>query len=506
MRHDEYARHDATGLAALVASGEVQPRELLALALARLEAVGPTLNPVAVRMDAIAHARLDEPLAGPFAGVPFLLKDWNQHYAGVVSTGGSVARRNWIPDAHSTTTDRFLAAGLVAFGRTTTPELALLATTETRLHGATRNPHDPRRTPGGSSGGAAAAVASGIVPMAGASDGGGSIRIPAGYCGLFGFRPGRGIVPEGPAVGEGWEGANSELVLTRSVRDAATMLDVLAGADPGAPFLLRGPDPAFAEALRRPPGRLRIRFTTASPIGSPVDPESVAAVEGAARLLAGLGHDVGEEAPPIDGAALAASFLDLYCGQVAADVAATRALTGAGLGAFEPRTRALARLGRAMPAGLYVASRRRWNDFARALGRFFGSCDLLMLPTAAGPPPLIGELAPDAMERVSQALLVVPGIAALGRRFGTIEALARDSLARTPFTQLSNLTGTPSMSVPLHRAAVEPGGPLLPFGVQFVGPVGSEARLLSLAAELEQAAPWDAYLSRSCGSAGASTG
>lgn len=490
MRYDEYAAHDATALAALVARGEVTAADLLETALARLDAVGALLNPIAVPMVEIARARAAGPLAGPFAGVPFLLKDWGQEYAGVGDTGGSRARRGVVGTRHSTYTQRCLDAGLVIFGRTTTPELALLATTETALHGPTRNPWAPGRTPGGSSGGAAAAVAGGIVPMAGASDGGGSIRIPASYCGLFGFRPGRGLIPHGPQAAEGWEGASSEFVLTRSVRDAAAMLDVLAGPDAGAPYPLARPAVSGMAAIARPPARLRIGMTTESPIGGPVDAEAVAAVTAAAGLLERLGHHVEPAAPAIDGRLLARCFLDLYLGQVPADIAQARAQTGAGMGAFELTTRGLGRLGRALPAGDYVASRRRWNEFGRALAAFFEGYDLLLLPTVAAPPPRIGALDPPFGQRLALHALAIPGFAAMVRRTSLLETLSRENLALVPFTQLSNMTGTPSMSVPLHWGAPAPGEAPVPFGAQFVGPVGGEPLLLALAAELESAAPW----------------
>ncbi|HKM62680.1 MAG TPA: amidase [Acidisphaera sp.] len=489
MRVDEYMAQDATGLAALVARGEVSADELLTAALARLDEVRG-LNAIAVPMVEIGRARAATPLSGPFAGVPFLLKDWSQDYAGQPNTGGSRARESWISDRHSTYTQRCLDAGLVIFGRTTTPELALKAVTETALYGPTRNPWDERRSPGGSSGGAAAMVAACVVPMAGASDGGGSIRIPAGYCGLFGFRAGRGRMPQGPQAGEGWEGANSEGVLTRSVRDSAAMLDLLCGTDVGAPFVHARPAQPFADALRAEPGRLRIGMSLASPVGAPVAGQAVDAVRIAAELLESLGHHVEPAEPQIDGAVLAQCFLALYVGQVAADVEAARSRTGARLSDFESDTLMLAKLGRAMPAGEYVTWRRRWNELARALADYFERYDLLLLPTTAGPPPLIHELdLPKAQMRLVSVLNRLP-VGKLLHASGMLAKLANDSLGRTPFTQLSNLTGTPSMSVPLHWARPEPHEPEVPYGVQFVAPVGEEARLFSLAAQLEQAAPW----------------
>ena len=325
MRTDEYLQHDATGLAALVTRREVSAADLLAAALARANEVEPHLNAICVRMDAIAAARARDTLSGPFAGVPFLLKDIHQDYEGQPTTAACRPLPDRPAAAHSTFTQRCLAAGLVICGKTATPELGLKAVTEPRLRPSTRNPWAPDRTPGGSSGGAAAAVAAGIVPMAGASDGGGSIRIPAGYCGLFGLKASRGRVPNGPAHDEVWDGASTEGVLSRSVRDTARMLDVIAGPDAGAPFVIAPPERPFADEVARPPGRLRIGFSTRSPLDSPVHAQAVTAVAGAAALLAGLGHEVEAAAPDIDGAAVARCYLTLYLGHVAADLAAIRA-------------------------------------------------------------------------------------------------------------------------------------------------------------------------------------
>ena len=486
----EYADYDALGLAALIASGEVSTSEVLDAALARAAEMQPMLNAICIPMTEIARTRAAAPLKGPFAGVPFLIKDIAQDYAGVPTTAGSRALRNWVPQRHAEIVERFLRAGLVIFGKTATPEFALKALTETALFGATRNPWDLERTPGGSSGGAAAAVAAGIVPIAGASDGGGSIRIPAAYCGLFGLRPSRGRVPPGPSHGEFWDGASSEHVLSRSVRDSAHMLDALAGADVGAPFRIAAPERPFAEELRREPGRLRIGFSTRSPIDTPVAPECVAAVEHAARLLESLGHHVEIAEPKVDGHALARCFLTMYFGQVAANIAEARAATGARDSDFELDTRGLGMLGRALSAGEYVESRRRWNEFARALGAFHQRYDLLMLPSVAMPPSKIGELELPAGEQLALKLALRLGVGKLLLKSGIIDQFAQKSLQRVPFTQLSNLTGTPSMSVPLHYAAVEAGAPELPFGVQFVAAHGEEGLLIRLAAQLERAQPW----------------
>ena len=486
--NQQWAGQDATGLAALVARGEVTAAELLEDAIAAADGPGAELNAVPIRFDTQARNRAAGPLTGPFAGVPFLLKDIGQEYAGQPHTAGTATHRNRLPAVHSAYTARCLDAGLVIFGRTATPELGLRAQTESRLWGPSRNPWDLARSPGGSSGGAAASVAGGIVAMAGANDGGGSIRIPAAYCGLFGLKPSTGRVSWGPAMGLAWEGASANGVLSWSVRDTARMLDVLSVPEPGE--LFRAPPPArpYAEEVGAPPGRLRIGFSTASPVGADVAQANVDAVEQAARLLESLGHDVAAAAPAIDGRAVARAYLALYLGQVGADVADA----GAGDAAFELETGLLASLGRALSAAEYVTALRGWNGFARALGAFHETYDLWLLPTVAGPPPRIGELGLPALQQRVLPILRRLRAGRLLLRVGLLETMARDGLARTPFTQISNMTFTPSMSVPLHMAPAEAGGPALPVGVQFVARYGAEDMLLRLAAQIEEAAPWAA--------------
>lgn len=481
----DYLQHDATGLAEGIRRGDFTAAEALAAAQARAQAVNPRINAIVIGMETQARARLQERLDGPFAGVPFLIKDIIQDYAGVPATSGSRALMNWRPPSHANVTQRFLDAGLVIFGKTNTPELALKGICEPEAWGATRNPWDLERTPGGSSGGAAAAVAAGIVPMAGANDGGGSIRIPAACCGLFGLRPSRGRVPLGPRLGEAWEGASSDHVVTRSVRDSARLLDAIQGADIGAPFEIRPPERPYAEEIRREPGPLRIAYSTASPIGTPVDAECIEATRATAQLLARLGHRVEEAAPQIDGLALARCYITMYMGQVAASMAEIGAGTGASSGDFEVETRTLGLLGRALSAGEYVQAHRQWNDFSRALGRFFQTYDLYLTPTLATPPVRIGELSLPGWQRLAQRLLQRLRAGRLLLRSGIGDQITQESLAKVPFTQLANLTGTPAMSVPLHWSSAG-----LPLGSQFIAPFGEEGRLLRLAAQLEQAQPW----------------
>jgi amidase len=488
MQHADYLAHDATALAARVAAGDVTPHELLDLALAQHARVHGRVNAVVRLMETEARAQAAGPLRGPLAGVPFLIKDGVQDYAGIPTTYGSRALRRNVPAAHAHVVRRYLEAGLVVFGKTNLPEFAIRAVTDPELFGRTNNPWDLGRTPGGSSGGAAAAVAAGIVPMAAGNDGGGSLRIPAACCGLFALRPSRGRVSSGPGIGEVWFGASSEGVISRSVRDSALALDVLHGAEPGDPFVIAPPAAPYVELMRRDPGRLRIGYATASPIGTDVHPEAVRAVEHTARLLARLGHDVEEAAPAIDGAALAQSYLHLYFGQIPAAVARARAL-GARRGELELMNRILVTLGDSVAATRLTTELNRWNDFSRALGDFFGRYDLFLTPTLAHPPIAHGTGDPSPAEQRLLGFLHGTGILGVLARLGlldrTVDRIATDNLRYVPFTQLSNLTGTPSMSVPLHWTADG-----LPLGVQFTGPFGSEDRLLQLARQLEDAQPW----------------
>lgn len=489
MQFADYLASDATALAQTVSRGDVRPAELLDLALAQHRRVHGSVNAIVRLMEDEARSQISSgATAGPFGGVPFLIKDGVQDYAGLPTSYGSRSMAGIVPSRHAYVVERYLKAGLVIFGKTNLPEFAIRAVTDPELFGRTNNPWDLTRTPGGSSGGAAAAVAAGIVPMAAGNDGGGSLRIPAACCGLFSVRPSRGRVSSGPGIGEVWFGASSEGVISRSVRDSALALDVLQGAQPGDPFVIAPPAEPYVEAMRREPGRLRIGFTTASPIGTEVHPEAVRAVRSAARLLESLGHHVEEAAPQIDGAALAQSYLHMYFGQIPAAVARAKSL-GARPGDLELMNRILVTLGSSVSAVELTTQLNRWNEFSRALAAFHAQYDLLLTPTLAAPPIVHGTGDPSGLEKGLLGFLHGTGVLGVLARLGlldsTVQKIATDNLRYVPFTQLSNLTGTPSMSVPLYWT---PDG--LPLGVQFVGRFGSEDRLLQLARQLEEAQPW----------------
>ncbi len=492
MKSSEYLQRDAVSLAECVARGEITPAELLDLALRQSAAAQPTTNAICRPMEREARAQLAKPLSGRFAGVPFLIKDCAQDYAGLPTSYASRSMLKRPASAHAHVVRRYLEAGLVIFGKTNLPELALKGVSDSQVFGRACNPWNADHTPGGSSGGSAAAVASGVVPMAAGNDGGGSIRIPAACCGLFGLKPSRGRISSGPGFGEYWFGASCEGVISRSVRDTAAALDVLSGGEAGDPFVIARPAEAYAQAMERDPPRLRIAFTSASPIGTAVHPEAVAAVNQAANLLRSLGHEVEEASPDIDGAGLAKAFLHVYFGQVPAMVREARAL-GAKRSDFELLTRVLDTIGGAISAGALTTQLLKWNEFARGLARFLDRYDMLLTPTLAHPPIRHGQGDPTAMEQTALDLLDRAGLLGLlargGLLDGTIDKIARDSLQYVPFTQLANLAGTPAMSVPLHWTADG-----LPLGVQFVARFGEEDRLLQLARQLEAARPWFARL------------
>lgn len=484
----ELDRYDALGLAERVRSGEVTAAELLEASIERAERLNPRLNAIVRPMYAYGRNALAAGIPeGPFSGVPFLLKDLLQPLGGEAMACGTGALRDYRPELDGFVVERYRRAGLVIFGKTNVPELGLVATTEPAAYGPTRNPWDPERTPGGSSGGAGAALAAGIAPIVAANDGGGSIRIPAAWCGLFGLKPSRGRVPAGPAAAEVWEGAVVDLVLSRSVRDSAAALDALAGPAAGDAFVRAAGGVGYHALLTAPLRPLRIAFSTRSPIGGPVHPECIRAVESTASLLASLGHRVEACDVPVDGMEVARAYLTLYFGQVATDVRWIRATVGDAetKRGLEETTRLLAVIGESMSAAEYIESHRMWNTFARAMARFHATYDLYLTPTTAAPPPRIGELDPSRIERL--AMRVVNTLRAGGavRAAGLPEKMAHENLSLVPFTQLANLTGQPAMSVPLHW-----GADGLPYGVHFVAPIGDEATLLQLAARLEEARPW----------------
>ncbi|NLA40128.1 MAG: amidase [Smithella sp.] len=487
-RFREYDKYDGLGLAELVRKKEVTPLELCEEAIGRIDKLNPQLNAVICRMDDAARAAAMSPIPeGPFSGVPFLCKDLVSAIAGAPMTKGSKSCRNYVPSFDSEMARRFKAAGLIVLGKTNTPEFGLMGVTEPELHGPTRNPWNPDVTPGGSSGGSGAAVAAGFTPLASGGDGGGSIRIPSSCCGLFGLKPTRGRNPQGPESGEVWQGAEVEGVLTRSVRDAAAVLDATNGADPGAPYILPRPERPYLEDTRQNPPRLKIGFTVESPLKADVHPECVEAVRNAAKLLESLGHAVEEARPDIDGETVGKSYIMLYFGEVAADIRELTSVVGRPLthADTEEATWALNLLGNTFSAGDFVLAKRQWNTFARQMAKFHETYDLYLTPTIASLPPRIGELRQKPVELAFLKIINSLNLGGLLRATGIADMLATKGLSKMPFTQLANLTGQPAMSVPLHWSREG-----LPCGVQFIGRFGEESLLFQLAGQLERAQPW----------------
>ena len=487
MRFPEYDDHDATALAALVRSGSVSAEELVDAAIARIEARNPQLNAVVHTMFERARKQAKEPRTGPFAGVPFLLKDLMAEDAGEPSTSSCTLGSAWRAPHDAELVARFKRAGLIVVGRTNTPELGIMGTTEPAFRGAAHNPWDLERSTGGSSGGSAAAVAARLVPMAHAGDGGGSIRIPASHCGLVGLKPTRGRNPLGPDGGEHWAGLVEEHVVARSVRDSAAILDATCGPDPGAPYQVRDPDGPYADEVGQPPGALRIAFTTQPLFAGAQDADCQAAVTEAATLARELGHHVEEALPSFDRAGLVRAYLYIVAAGVASDLAvlAQRAGRAPRAADVEPATWLLYSIARALSAADYVAAVDLVRRTSRDVARFFETYDVLLTATTARPPVRLGELAVSKSERFQLGVLRALPLKALLMK--SVDEMAKGPLAATPNTQLFNMTGQPAMSLPLHWNAAG-----LPIGTQWVARYGREDVLFRLAAQLEQARPWAA--------------
>ena len=462
----ELSSLDATALADLVRSRSVSPLELVEATIARIEQINPSLNAIVTPMYDQARAIAAQPVSGPFAGVPFLLKDLLASYAGVRLTCGSRFLKDFVAPSDTELVSRFRRAGLIVVAKTNTPEFGLLPTTEPELFGPTRNPWALTRTPGGSSGGSAAAVAAGIVPMAHANDGGGSIRIPASCCGVFGFKPTRARVPLSPTCGDVMSGLVVEHAVTQSVRDSARLLDAIAGPDLGDPYWAPPLRRVLAEETGTDPGRLHIAFTAAAPTGVAVHPDCVAAVQDAAALCAELGHEVTEAAPKLDGERLVHSFTAVWAAGTAWTIDSIAQTTGLKPTPeqFERFTWNLAERGRRITASEYLLAVQALQLEGREIARFQQTYDVWLTPTLAEPPLPLGTL-PTAVDDPMPTLM--------------------RATAFVPFTPLCNASGQPAMSVPLFWN--EAG---LPIGTHFVGRFGDEATLFRLAAQLEAARPW----------------
>lgn len=462
----EYSNYDGLGLAELIASKQITPLELLTAVRQRVELLNPKLNALCHLFFDKAEAQIQENSGtGPFRGVPFALKDLGVYLTGTITSGGSRMWKNNVATFDSTLVSRYKQAGLIIFGKSNSPELGLTVTTESALFGETRNPWNLERTTGGSSGGSAALVASRILPMAHGSDGGGSIRIPASCCGIFGLKPTRSRVPLGPSSFEGWNGCSHHHALTISVRDSAALLDATAGQELGSPFFSPKPPRPFLDEIANPPGSLKIALITASPSGVPVDPECRGAAVEAAKLCERLGHKVEEAAFPINNDVLREAFLGVLQVSLARTLDDGAAMSGRPVSEqdVETATWSMMQAGRGISSVAYSRAIVTLHQIGLTMARFQQGYDVILSPTLSKPPVALGVL------RLSQD----PAI------FGKNVTEFMHS------TSLYNVTGQPSMSVPLHWT---PDG--MPVGVMFSGRFGEDALLLRLAAQLEKAQPW----------------
>jgi Asp-tRNA(Asn)/Glu-tRNA(Gln) amidotransferase A subunit family amidase len=485
----EYDQHDALGLADLVARGEVTAAELVETAISRVEQLNPKLNAVVAKhYESARRLAAEGPPPGPFAGVPFLIKDL-AFVEGDLATLGSVFFRDYRPDVTSEYIRRVQAAGFIPIGRTNSSEFGLLPTVEPTLHGPTRNPWDTAHSSGGSSGGAAAATAAGMVPMAHASDGGGSIRIPASACGVFGLKPSRGRMPRYP--GSAADYLSLDLAVSRSVRDSAALLDATHGEVAGGTYYVAPPESRFADAVNAEPQPMRIAFAHDDFRGRRVDSECVDAAEATAAALRSAGHTLIEANPVVDGQSLAEAFLVVWeslaegifalildeaakrrtgrlLRRVLGDWRAMKVIARldkrrSGMDAFEPFTWRLADLSRRRTPALLEAAKTELQRVSHVVGRFLEEYDMHLTPVLGSAPVALGEIDQEA----------------------DWDDVVEQLFKYVAFTPVANFSGMPAMSVPTYWADAG-----LPVGAHFMSRLGSESQLLSLAGQLERLMPW----------------
>ena len=487
MAFSDYANCDGLGLAELVRRKKVSPLDLVDEAIARIEIHNPKINAVVLRMYERAREKAKGKLPdGPFTGVPFMIKDLHTTLEGVPTSHGNKLLRD-VPAAFTTElAKRWEESGVIVVGKTNTPEFGLTPYTESDTLGPARNPWDTSRTTGGSSGGSGAAVAARLVPLASASDGGGSIRIPASACGIFGLKPTRGRTPTGPVIGESWNGFDIEHVITRSVRDSAAMLDATKGPDVGAAYVIPDTEP-FLKEVGKKPGKLRIAFSTKPMLGKNVHADCVKGVEETVSLLKALGHELIEDAPAINNEEYSLHFLTVVAGQMRADIEETAEAAGKKVSPddFDITTFGTGLFGTILKASDYVRALRYLQSRSREIGRFFENYDVLLTPVLNQPPVKIGALKPSASEQTQLKVIARTGATWVLEAMNVIKPLAAQTFEFIPWTPVFNVTGQPAMSVPLHWN--EEG---LPIGMNFVGKWGDEATLFRLAGQLEKEKPW----------------
>ena len=484
----EYTQYDALGLAALVNSGEVSAKELLDAAVSQANTLNPKLNAIIHRFDERAYAAAQSGLpTGAFTGVPYLLKDLFFSFEGEPIKMGSRSV-NIVSETDNEIVKRMKATGVNTFGKTNTPEFGLIITTEPKVHGAAHNPFKKGYSTGGSSGGSAAAVTSGIVSMAGAGDGGGSIRFPAAWCGVFGMKPSRGRNPMGPAFGEGWDGAVADHVITRSVRDSAAMLDATSGAEVGAPYVIAPPTGTFLQAAMRAPRPLTIALHKQPLIANTVvDKEVLGVLEKTVKQLEAMGHRVVAAEPNINIEQFWHDFIVVVCAHTAFTIDNIERRFGSEhVSNLEAQTYNMALLGRSLSAVDLVHAKHGWHDSQYQTGLLLEQYDMILSPTVPTAAVKHGVLPPSRMDEL---LMRSSGVLNKGFNMGkfafssgAIEKLSQPVLSKMAFTLLGNITGLPAMSVPLGMSKKG-----LPIGMQFIGRMNDESTLFSLAGELERA-------------------
>lgn len=484
----EYINHDALGLAELVRNGQVTSSELLHTARKRLEMVNPAINAVICPMDKLADslaANVD--VKAPFCGVPFLVKDLMLPFAGYPLSNGSNAMKTFIPKGNSPMADTIIQAGLVVFGKTNTSELGASSLTNPVAFGETRNPWDHALNSGGSSGGSSAAVAARVVPMAYSSDGGGSIRFPASYCGIFGYKPSRGLNRYEDFT-KAWGGAVVSHVSTVSVRDSAAYLDVVSGHTNADYSVANPPSRSYLYSSKHLPPSLRIGLIRCSPLGSPINGSCIAAADTAAKHCEKLGHSI-EEIPSwgFDGVELMRAFLTIVFRYTARDLADMAHLVGKSVSQIdvELNTRFMAEVGAGIGDDRVVWALDVWKKAAGKMAKLHEAYDVVITPTVATPPLAASALDPNTLERLAMKVMVSTG---LGRKLYSakfLDAVIEKSLYQTPFTPIANMTGQPAMSVPLYWDSNN-----LPHGSHFMAAEGNDKLLFQLAGQLEAEYPW----------------
>jgi len=486
-RFSDYEEFDALGLAKLVKDGEVSAHELLAEAKARLAKFNPMLNAVISSMDSLAESLIEKlDNRGPFTGVPFLVKDLMLPFAGFPMSNGSSAMKDYLPPEDGEMAKRLNASGLITFGKTNTAELGVSSLTNPAAFGGTGNPWDLTRNAGGSSGGSSAAVAARIVPMAYASDGGGSIRLPASYCGIFGFKPSRGL-NKFEDLSRAWGGAVVSHVSTLSVRDSTAYLDLVSGHTDHGYSIANPAQHTYLHAVTRPPQRLRIALITRSPTGTAVQAECINAARLAAKYCEALGHEVEEADWNFDGMELMRAFITIVFRYTSRDVGNMASLLNIDEQklAIELNTRFAATVGSVIRDEQVQQALAVWKKVSDSLSGFYQRYDVILTPTVATPPLRSDALDPNALEKLLMRGLIATGFAKKMFSNALLDAGIHKALYQTPFTPIANMTGQPAMSVPLHW-----GNDGLPHGVQFMAAEGNDRLLFQLAAQLELEHPW----------------